>query len=102
MCEKWGLHYTISQRFGSPGETKQTVDAKLEFLRNLNPSLVNLRVGISLMPGTAEARTALLESVISAESDLIYPTFYIDPEVKPWLLEYLSAEVAENPRWNLF
>lgn len=102
MCQKWGLHYTISQRFGAPGETKQTVDNKLEFLKNLNPALVNLRVGVSLMPGTPEAQTALSEGIITAESDLICPTFYIDPEVKPWLLEYLAAEVADNPRWNLF
>jgi hypothetical protein len=102
MCEKWDLHYTISQRFGSPGETRQTVETKLAFLKSLRPALVNIRVGVSLMPGTSEARIAMSQGLINSETDLICPTFYIDPEVKPWLQDRLAVETSNNPRWNLF
>ena len=44
-CDQAGLHYVISQYFGEPGETAETVEAKLHFLRQINPALANLRVG---------------------------------------------------------
>ena len=101
LCEEGGLHYTISQRFGEPGETRETVDQKLEFLRSLKPAMANLRVGISLLPGTREAALALDEGLISDESELIKPTFYLAEEVRDWIVDYLKEAAAENPRWNL-
>ena len=35
LCEEGGLHYTISQTFGEPGETRESVEEKLAFLRQL-------------------------------------------------------------------
>ncbi|MCH7852492.1 MAG: cobalamin-dependent protein [Candidatus Marinimicrobia bacterium] len=101
LCEEGGLHYTISQRFGEPGETRETVDQKLEFLRGLKPAMANLRVGISLLPGTREAALALEEGLIGDESELIKPTFYLAEEVRDWIVDYLKEAAAENPRWNL-
>ena len=101
LCEEGGLHYTISQRFGEPGETRETVDQKLEFLRGLKPAMANLRVGISLLPGTREAALALDEGLINDESELIKPTFYLAEEVRDWIVDYLKEATAKNPRWNL-
>ncbi len=100
-CEEGDLHYTISQRFGEPGETRQSVEQKLDFLRGIRPSLANLRVGVSIMPGTREARLAREEGLIADESDLIRPTFYLAPEVRDWIGDYLREQAAGQPRWNL-
>jgi B12 binding domain len=101
LCEEGGLHYTISQRFGELGETRATVERKLEFLRNLRPAMANLRVGVSVLPGTRESAKAIEEGLIEDESELIRPTFYIAGEVRDWIVDYLKAEAARNPRWNL-
>lgn len=101
LCEAAGLHYTISQVFGEPGETRQTVERKLAFLRRLKPAMANLRIGVSILPGTAVAARALEEGIIADEAELIRPTFYLAAEVGDWLVDYLKAEAAENPRWNL-
>ena len=101
LCEEGGLHYTISQRFGEPGETRETVGQKLEFLRGLKPAMANLRVGVSLLPGTREAAIALDEGLIKDESELIKPTFYLAEEVRDWIVDYLKEAAAENPRWNV-
>ena len=77
MCEEGGLHYTVARTFGEPGETRETVERKLDFLRRVNPALANLRIGVSVMPGTDVAALALEEGLISDESELIEPTFYI-------------------------
>lgn len=101
LCEGGGLHYTISQVFGEPGETRDTVERKLAFLRNLKPAMANVRIGVSILPGTTVAARALQEGIIAEEAELIRPTFYLAAEVRDWIVEYLKAEAAENPRWNL-
>ena len=101
ICEEGDLHYTISQRFGEPGETRQSVEQKLDFLRQIKPAMANLRVGVSIMPGTQEARLARAEGLIEDESDLIRPNFYLAPEVRDWIVDYLREQAAGQPRWNL-
>ncbi|HXH12888.1 MAG TPA: cobalamin-dependent protein [Alphaproteobacteria bacterium] len=101
LCEAGGLHYTISQVFGEPGETRQTVERKLAFLRTLSPAMANVRIGVSILPGTAVAAKALEEGLIADEAELIRPTFYVAAEVRDWLVEHLKAEAAHHPRWNL-
>ncbi|MBI3327216.1 MAG: cobalamin B12-binding domain-containing protein [Nitrospinae bacterium] len=101
LCEAGGLHYTISQVFGEPGETRETVERKLALLRNLKPAMANLRIGVSILPGTAVAARALEERIIGDEADLIRPTFYLAGAVRNWIVEYLKAEAAKHPRWNL-
>lgn len=101
LCEDGGLHYTISQSFGEPGDTKETVERKLTFLREIHPAMVNLRVGVRVLPGTPVAEAAMKEGLFSDENELIRPTFYIEPSIKDWIVERLKSEAAENPRWNL-
>ena len=77
------------------------MEAKLEFLREIQPALANLRVGVRIRPDTPVARVALKEGVITDESDLIRPTFYLEESVKGWIVDRLRAEAETNPRWNL-
>ena len=100
-CEKGGLHYMLSMYFGEPGETRETVEMKLDFLRGLRPAMANLRVGLRILPGSPVAQVALREGVITEESQLIQPTFYVAEEVRNWIVDCLKAEADQNPRWNL-
>jgi hypothetical protein len=101
LCETGGLHYTITQTFGGPGETREAVERKVAFLRSLKPAMANVRIGVSILPGTAVAARALEEGLITDEAELIRPTFYLAAEVRDWIVDYLKAEAAHNPRWNL-
>ncbi|MCH7841304.1 MAG: cobalamin-dependent protein [Chloroflexi bacterium] len=101
MCEEGGLHYNIGKTFGEPGETRESVDSKLDFLRGINPAMVNLRVGVSVMPGTEVAVIAKEEGLIGDESELVKPTFYIAEGVRDWIVDYLKEQAEQNPRWSL-
>ncbi len=101
LCEAGGLHYTITQTFGEPGETRESVEAKLAVLRGLKPAMANLRIGVSIMPGTAVAARALEEGIIADAAELIRPTFYLAAAVREWIVDYLKAEAAQNTRWNV-
>jgi hypothetical protein len=101
LCEDGDLHYTISQGFGEPGETLETVEEKLAFLRTLRPAMANLRVGVRMMPGTEVAALARSEGIIADESELIKPIFYLAEPVRDWLTDRLQSEASQNPRWNV-
>lgn len=101
IAEEGGLHYNIGKTFGEPGETRETVEQKLDFLRSINPAMANLRVGVSVMPGTEVAVIAKKEGLIDDESELVKPTFYIAEGVRDWIVDYLKEQVEQNPRWNL-
>ncbi|MGH8068474.1 MAG: B12-binding domain-containing radical SAM protein [Candidatus Entotheonellia bacterium] len=101
LCEAGGLHYTITQTFGEPGETRATVERKVAFLRSLKPAMANVRIGVSILPGTTVAARALEEGIIADAAELIRPTFYLAAAVRDWIVDYLTAEAAHNPRWNL-
>ena len=100
-CDQIGINYVISQNFGEPGETEETVEAKLEFLRDIDPALANLRVGVRIRPDTPTSDAAIKEGIIGRESDLIQPHFYIAEPVRDWLVEKLRNECDAYPRWNL-
>ncbi len=100
-CEEGDLHYNIGKIFGEPGETRETVEQKLEFLRSINPAMASLRVGVSVMPGTEAAAIALKEGLINDESELVKPTFYIAEGVRDWIVDYLKEQTEQHPRWSL-
>ena len=101
LCEDGGLYYTTSQVFGEPGETRESVEEKLAFLRDLRPAVANLRVGVRMLPGSAVAAQAKEEGLIGDEGELIRPAFYLAEPVRDWIVDHLKAEAGKNPRWNL-
>jgi hypothetical protein len=105
LCQREGLSYTITQGFGEPGETRDTIRTKLAFLTTCaGPSRaaqVTLRVGNRLLPGTNLTQRALQEGIIKGTMDLLMPVFYITPAVREDLLETLKAAVKEHSSWNI-
>ena len=101
QCEEGDLHYTISQTFGEPGETKATVEEKLAFLRDRRPAVANLRVGVRMLPGSEVAARAIEEGLITDESELLRPNFYLAEPVRDWIVDYLKCEAGGRPRWNV-
>ena len=101
LCEEGGLPYTVGQTFGAPGETRKTVEQKLVFLRNINPAVANLRVGIRMLPGSRSTAQARAEGRIFDDGDLMLPTFYVAESVKDWIVDHLQAEAKLNSSWSV-
>ena len=77
------------------------MEAKLNFLREIEPALANLRVGVRIRPDTPTADAAIKEGIIKDENDLISPSFYVAEPVRDWIVDRLTVEAESNPRWNL-
>ena len=101
LCRDAGLPFTMNVTFGEPGETKASVERKLDFLKRVKSVFAVLRVGTRVLPNTAVAQTALAEGQIASESELMRPTFYIEPQVRDWLADHLREAATDYPRWNL-
>ena len=101
LCEQRDLPYTVGQTFGAPGETRETVEQKLAFLRNINPVVANLRVGIRMLPGSRSTAEARAQGQIFDDRELIQPTFYVAESVKDWIVDHLQAEASLRSSWSV-
>jgi radical SAM superfamily enzyme YgiQ (UPF0313 family) len=82
---------------GGPGETKDSVEESLSFADSLHLESLKITVGLRIYPQTPLARTALAEGVTSAEEDLLWPRFYLVPELRDWLPERVAAYKTSRP-----
>ncbi len=87
--------------FGAPGDTEAGVKSKARFLEEVDPAFVSLRVGDRVLPGTRVAELAVEEGLIHSESDLIWPTFYVEPGVRDWIADYVRKISESHARWHL-
>ena len=105
LCHAEGLTYAITQGFGEPGETSDTMRAKLAFLstaaRSERHAMATLRIGNRLLPGTNLTRLAVEEGLIEDADDLLMPVFYVAPRVRDEIQETLEAAVQGNPNWSI-
>ena len=76
---------------GGPGETRESVEASLEFAASLGLDALRVTVGLRIYPGTPLARRAVADGVIASEEDLLQPRFYLAPGLEPWIHERLTG-----------
>jgi radical SAM superfamily enzyme YgiQ (UPF0313 family) len=82
---------------GGPGETKDSVEESLSFADSLGLDSLKITIGLRIYPQTPLAGTALAEGVIRADDDLLFPRFYLQPELREWLPERVAAYRASRP-----
>ncbi|NOZ21329.1 MAG: radical SAM protein [Planctomycetes bacterium] len=93
------LPYVLFVLFGGPGETRETVEETMAFVRTVKPKFVSFTVGIRIVPETALAEQAIREGIIASQSDLMEPTFYISPAIDDWIDARICDEWRRHPRW---
>lgn len=87
MLTEHGIRRIGFLLLGGPGETKETVDESLAFADSLNLDGLKVTVGIRIYPNTLLAKTAIEESVIEPQNDLLFPRFYLTRGLEDWLPE---------------
>jgi radical SAM superfamily enzyme YgiQ (UPF0313 family) len=96
LLEEVEFKYILSLLVGAPGEDRQTVEESVKFLSQRSPMLVDLCVGIRLMPHTELFEIAVREGVVSADDPLMEPRFYVSPLIVDWIEGYLREVCARN------
>jgi radical SAM superfamily enzyme YgiQ (UPF0313 family) len=78
---------------GGPGETRESVNESLAFANSLGLEMLKVTVGIRIYPRTPLERIALEEGMITGADDLLFPRYYLRPELKGWILDVVSSQV---------
>ena len=76
---------------GGPGETRESVEASLAFADSLHLDALKITVGLRIYPQTPLAVTAVAEGLMEAGDDLLWPRFYLSPQLRDWLPERIAA-----------
>jgi len=78
--------------FGGPGETRETVVEGIENIKNMQRTVSFIYMGLRILPGTALARIAQREGLLSSDHQLLESVYYIAPGIdKEWLEATLTA-----------
>ncbi len=85
--------------FGTPGETRDSVEESLAFADSLNLDSLKLTSGVRIYPHTLLAEQAAKEGVISPREDLLSPRFYLAPGLREWLPDTLRQWTRSRPNW---
>jgi hypothetical protein len=81
---------------GGPGETRESVEESLTFADSLHLDALKITVGVRIYPETPLAATALAEGLIRPDDDLLWPCFYMAPQLRDWLPERIAAYTASR------
>lgn len=69
--------------FGGPEENRATVRESLTNLQRLDPAVLIAFTGIRIIPKTGIHNRAIAEGVIQKDQDLLEPTYYFSPQIRP-------------------
>lgn len=64
---------------GGPGETEETLEASFQNSQRLPNAIIMAVAGMRIYPGTALEQRALREGVITPDTDLLPPVYYLAP-----------------------
>jgi radical SAM superfamily enzyme YgiQ (UPF0313 family) len=102
MARRHDLHFGVELLFGGPGETYQTVRESVLGLEHLDFSRLGYNIGVRVLPDTPLCATALAEGVIHEPRELLYPKFYLSPELDlAWARRYIAQAAKRYERRRL-
>ena len=97
--KRYNIRQTGFLLLGAPGENDKTLHESLEFAESLNLDTMKVTCGIRIYPGTALARKAVAEGVITPDDDLLFPKFYIAAPIKDTLKTTVAEWLEAHPNW---
>ena len=99
LCVESGVDFAHYLLFGGPGETEGTIDESFNLMDEVNPTAVIAMTGIRVFPGTELYRRAVAEGVLSADTPLLQPVFYLSPLVGERLGDLVTERAVSRKNW---
>ncbi|NWG02523.1 MAG: radical SAM protein [Syntrophaceae bacterium] len=99
ICSKLNVNYCHYLLFGGPGENEETIEESFRLMDQLDPTAIIAMLGIRIYPGTEMEQISLSQGVIQQDALLIYPHFYISPELGGRLSEIVQEKALARKKW---
>ena len=99
LCTDYDLPFCHAVLAGGPGETLATFNETVDRLAAMQPTAVVFMTGIRIIPGTALFDLAVRESIITAETDMLQPVFYLSEPLRPLLEKEIKRLSRLHKNW---
>lgn len=99
LCSKLNVNHCHYLLFGGPGETEETIEESFRLMDQIDPTAVIAMLGIRIYPETELERISLCQGVLQKETNLIYPHFYISPELGGRIEEIIREKALVRRQW---
>ena len=99
LCHRHGLKFCHSLIFGGPGETNETVAETMALMDEVEPTAVIAMTGIRILPGTGMVERALADGQLDPDDTLLYPRFYVAPDLGDDIIECIEAHARTHRNW---
>lgn len=99
LCREAGMDFAHYMLFGGPGECEETIDETFALADELEAGAMIAMTGIRVFPGTALYDRAIADGVITKDTPMLEPVFYISPPVKETLCELVSTRALARRNW---
>lgn len=109
LCREHGMAVMLDLLLGGPGETPETAAESIQFFREIGPDCAGATLGVRLYPGTEVTRVVAAEGPLEMHPglrrhyrgpiDLLYPTFYISPELGPQPARLIRELIGGDARF---
>jgi hypothetical protein len=83
-----------------PGETRKTLAETIRLMKKIKPDRVGVSWGLRVYQGTKLQRTVMQEND-PQNPGLIFPVFYLSPEMEKGGLDFLHGLIGNDPRFFL-
>ncbi|MBU2648271.1 B12-binding domain-containing radical SAM protein, partial [bacterium] len=99
LLKRHGIRQMGFLLLGGPGETRETAEESLIFADSLALNAIKITLGIRIYPNTTLAATAIEDGIIAPDQDLLFPAFYLVPDLADWLRETIRNWCDARPHW---
>jgi radical SAM superfamily enzyme YgiQ (UPF0313 family) len=109
LCRENNIKVMIDLLLGGPGETPETVEQTIDFIKQINPDCAGASLGIRIYPGTRMADIVAKEGLkdknpnilrkYSGPVDLFEPTFYISQALGQQPAKLVKDLIAGDKRF---
>lgn len=99
LCRDLGVDFAHYILFGGPGETRETVLESFALMDQAEPTAVIGMTGIRIFPGTPLYLRAIEDGIITPETGLLEPVFYISPAIGEGLCDLVTQEALKRRNW---
>jgi len=109
LCRQAGITVMLDLMLGGPGDTRETVQETIAFVKRIDPHCAGASLGVRVYPGTGMARLVQTRGPMDSNEnlcgatedndDFFRPVFYISRALGPRPAEFVRDEIAGDQRF---
>jgi tryptophan 2-C-methyltransferase len=100
-----GMFVMLDLLLGAPGETIESIQQTVELVKQADPDLVGISLGVRVYPGTGLATQAAAEEYacgLVGGKDPFDPLFFLEPQIVQFVFDWINALNGDDDRFLFF